>query len=156
MTFLTFTLCNGGRHKLTLHRFQLSLSFSIKKGRLDEAEKSLLRVFGSDYDAKQDVINISENLQHLRNVRQSDTFDYSLRNFKNNAFFTRQIVVKLKLPCSNYAKCIEMRERQRKLNLSCHRQNKERKSDYMRNLRAYPEVYKPFLIIVFVSLVSGG
>ena len=73
----------------------------------------MLRVFGSDYDAKQDVINISENLQHLRNVRQSDTFDYSLRNF--NAFFTRQIVVKLKLPCSNYAKCIEMRERQRKL-----------------------------------------
>ena len=44
------------------------LIFSIKKGRFDEAEQSLLRVFGSAYDAKQDVMNISENLQHLRNV----------------------------------------------------------------------------------------
>ena len=34
------------------------------------------------------------------------------------------------------------------------RQNKERKSDYMRNIRSHPEVYKPFLIIVFVSLVQ--
>ena len=42
------------------------LCFSIKKGRHEEAEQSLLRVFGSDYDAKQDVINISDNLQHLR------------------------------------------------------------------------------------------
>ena len=37
---------------------------------------------------------------------------------------------------------------------SCYRSNKERKSDYMRNLRSHPEVYKPFLIIVFVSLVQ--
>ena len=29
---------------------------------------SLIRVYGSDYDAKQDVINISENLHQLRNV----------------------------------------------------------------------------------------
>ena len=49
-------------------RLNVHSSFSIKKGRLDEAEQSLIRVFGSDYDAKQDVINISENLQHLRNV----------------------------------------------------------------------------------------
>ena len=42
--------------------------FSIKKGRFDEAEQSLLKMFGSEYDAKQDVITISENLQHLRNV----------------------------------------------------------------------------------------
>ena len=34
------------------------------------------------------------------------------------------------------------------------RQNKERKSDYMRNLRSHPEVYKPFLIIVFVSVLQ--
>jgi len=73
--------------------------FSIKKGRFDEAEQSLLRVFGSAYDAKQDVMNISENLQHLR-------------------------------------------------------QNKQRKSDYMINIRSHPEVYKPFLIIVFVSIVQ--
>ena len=44
------------------------ICFSIKKGRHEEAEQSLLRVFGSDYDAKQDVINISDNLQHLRGV----------------------------------------------------------------------------------------
>ena len=50
-------------------RLNFHFNFSIKKGRLDEAEQSLLRVFGSDYDAKQDVVNISENLQHLRNVR---------------------------------------------------------------------------------------
>ena len=49
-------------------RLNIHFAFSIKKGRLDEAEQSLIRVFGSDYDAKQDVINISENLQHLRNV----------------------------------------------------------------------------------------
>jgi len=73
--------------------------FSIKKGRYDEAEQSLLRVYGSDYDAKQDVINISENLHQLR-------------------------------------------------------QSKGRKSDYMRNLKNHPEVYKPFLIIVFVSIVQ--
>jgi len=73
--------------------------FSIKKGKLDEAEQSLLKVFGPDYDAKQDVINISDNLQHLR-------------------------------------------------------RNKQRKSDYMRNIRSYPEVYKPFLIIVFLSVVQ--
>ena len=34
------------------------------------------------------------------------------------------------------------------------RRNKQRKSDYMRNIRSYPEVYKPFLIIVFVSVVQ--
>ena len=45
--------------------------FSIKKGRHEEAEQSLLRVFGSDYDAKQDVINISDNLQHLRELLTS-------------------------------------------------------------------------------------
>jgi len=73
--------------------------FSIKKGKFEEAEQSLLKVFGPDYDAKQDVINISDNLQHLR-------------------------------------------------------RNKQRKSDYMRNIRSYPEVYKPFLIIVFVSVVQ--
>ena len=44
---------------------------SIKKGRHEEAEQSLLRVFGSDYDAKQDVINISDNLQHLRELLTS-------------------------------------------------------------------------------------
>ena len=49
-------------------KFNVYLIFSIKKGRFDEAEQSLLRVFGSAYDAKQDVMNISENLQHLRNV----------------------------------------------------------------------------------------
>ena len=42
--------------------------FSIKKGKLEEAEQSLLKVFGPDYDAKQDVINISDNLRHLRKV----------------------------------------------------------------------------------------
>ena len=47
------------------------LCFSIKKGRHEEAEQSLLRVFGSDYDAKQDVINISDNLQHLRELLTS-------------------------------------------------------------------------------------
>ena len=31
----------------------------------------MLRVFGSDYDAKQDVINISDNLQHLRELLTS-------------------------------------------------------------------------------------
>ena len=60
-------------------RLNNHFAFSIKKGRLDEAEQSLLRVFGSDYDAKKDVINISENLQHLRNVRQSDTLDVRLQ-----------------------------------------------------------------------------
>ena len=34
------------------------------------------------------------------------------------------------------------------------RRNKERKSDYMRNIKSYPEVYKPFLIIVFLSIVQ--
>ena len=52
--------------------------FSIKKGKLDEAEQSLLKVFGPDYDAKQDVINISDNLQHLRKVPQSHDCTISL------------------------------------------------------------------------------
>ena len=60
-------------------RLNIHFAFSIKKGRLDEAEQSLIRVFGSDYDAKQDVINISENLQHLRNVTHFK-LDYSLLN----------------------------------------------------------------------------
>ena len=48
-----------------------NLVFSIKKGKFEEAEQSLLKVFGPDYDAKQDVINISDNLQHLRKVPSS-------------------------------------------------------------------------------------
>ena len=39
---------------------------------MEEAEQSLLKVFGPDYDAKQDVMNISDNLQHLRDGSQSD------------------------------------------------------------------------------------
>ena len=39
---------------------------------MEEAEQSLLKVFGPDYDAKQDVINISDNLQHLRDGSQPD------------------------------------------------------------------------------------
>ena len=55
--------------------------FSIKKGKLEEAEQSLLKVFGPDYDAKQDVINISDNLQHLRHGSDSQSDEC----FKNAA-----------------------------------------------------------------------
>lgn len=59
--------------------------FSIKKGKLEEAEQSLLKVFGPDYDAKQDVINIMDNLQHLRNASQSaQCFEMQLRLCKGN------------------------------------------------------------------------
>ena len=67
--------------------------FSIKKGKLEEAEQSLLKVFGPDYDAKQDVINISDNLQHLRKGSQSDEcFKMQLSLCKEN------FNVKAKLP----------------------------------------------------------
>ena len=84
-------------------RLNIHSSFSIKKGRLDEAEQSLIRVFGSDYDAKQDVINISENLQHLRNVTHFK-LDLQFAELLHCAHGKVQFVVKY--PRSNYVKCI--------------------------------------------------
>jgi len=54
------------------------LAGSVKKGRLDEAEMSLCRVFGPDCDARRDVLSISENLTQLKQSKQRKS-DYMAR-----------------------------------------------------------------------------
>merc|ERR1719341_1872523 len=39
-------------------------------------------------------------------------------------------------------------------NLECLRQSTTKKGDYVRNVKKHPEIYKPFFIIVFLSLVQ--
>merc|ERR1712106_1169339 len=73
--------------------------FLVKKGRLDEAELSVSRSFGPEYDSRLEVRLISDNLKELR-------------------------------------------------------ETKTRKSDYVKSIKSHPEVYKPFFIIVFLSLIQ--
>ena len=73
--------------------------FLVKKGRHKEAEESMERTFGPDFDYSREVGLISTNIDNLRS-------------------------------------------------------SKSKKRDYIRNIGKHPEIYKPFMIIIFLSLVQ--
>jgi len=73
--------------------------YLVGRGRLEEAESSLLRMYGPSHDSKAEASVIQENLRALKASRG-------------------------------------------------------RKSDYVKSLCDHPEIYKPFLIIVTLSLVQ--